>query len=552
MSGTQLRLLAAGALVLGACSGDDTSTSESDSATSTASTTQGSASSSTTQGSASDSNGTTETGGGSMSASASGSSTTDSTTASSESDSSASASASATDTSSTTDSTTTMGVTDGSTTATTGDAVCGDGVQEGGEECDDGNQDNTDGCLNTCVAASCGDGFVQAGVEECDDGNDFDKDFCSNACAKVPCEEQEGMGGNEVLSYIWIANSSQGTVSKINTQTAVEEGRYRVAGGSPSRTSVNLEGDVAVSSRDPGAVTKIIGNPDNCTDKDNDGMIKTSTGPNDILALGEDECVEWSITIGSPGYTAGPRATAWQGSKPDPDTCEYPTPNLWFGWRDGGGTAHIELRDGVDGALIKEVTYPGWGTGYAPYGGAVNAAGDFFFVGLGSLPSLKIDAQTFEVTNLGNPQGGCKYGMTLDYNGDVWAGGSCNQSVHHWDHETNTWTNIPGSGGSWVLGVMADAAGNVWGAGSQPCRLVQLDIETKTYVNNNIPLPGCSQPWGVSIDYEGNVWVVDKANKAFKVHPETYEILAVVEGLVGPYTYSDMTGVALAQQINPQ
>jgi cysteine-rich repeat protein len=46
--------------------------------------------------------------------------------------------------------------------------TCGNGVTDPGEECDDGNVDNTDGCLNTCLLAVCGDGFVWAGHEECD------------------------------------------------------------------------------------------------------------------------------------------------------------------------------------------------------------------------------------------------------------------------------------------------------------------------------------------------------------------------------------------------
>ena len=54
----------------------------------------------------------------------------------------------------------------------------------------------------------------------------------------MPCEEQGG-GFGETLSYIWISNSTQNTVSKINTKTAIEEARYYVEGGSPSRTSVN-------------------------------------------------------------------------------------------------------------------------------------------------------------------------------------------------------------------------------------------------------------------------------------------------------------------------
>lgn len=66
-------------------------------------------------------------------------------------------------------------------------AVCGDGtLHEGVEECDDGNDDNTDACLDTCVAASCGDGFVGPG-ESCDDGNTNDDDECTNSCALASC-----------------------------------------------------------------------------------------------------------------------------------------------------------------------------------------------------------------------------------------------------------------------------------------------------------------------------------------------------------------------------
>ena len=76
-------------------------------------------------------------------------------------------------------------------------AICGDGyVYEGQEECDDGNAINTDACLSTCVQASCGDGYVQAGVEQCDDGNDINTDSCPNNCAPATCGDgivQEGV-----------------------------------------------------------------------------------------------------------------------------------------------------------------------------------------------------------------------------------------------------------------------------------------------------------------------------------------------------------------------
>jgi MYXO-CTERM domain-containing protein len=57
-------------------------------------------------------------------------------------------------------------------------AICGNGTPEGGEECDDGNMSNTDACVEGCLDASCGDGFLWAGMEGCDDGNMDNTDAC--------------------------------------------------------------------------------------------------------------------------------------------------------------------------------------------------------------------------------------------------------------------------------------------------------------------------------------------------------------------------------------
>lgn len=65
--------------------------------------------------------------------------------------------------------------------------VCGNGIPEDGEECDDGNPSETDECLSTCVSASCGDGLVHAGVEQCDDGNVVETDDCPSMCLSASC-----------------------------------------------------------------------------------------------------------------------------------------------------------------------------------------------------------------------------------------------------------------------------------------------------------------------------------------------------------------------------
>lgn len=47
------------------------------------------------------------------------------------------------------------------------DKFCGDGIKQRWEDCDDGNDENDDGCDNFCREPECGNGIIE-GVEECD------------------------------------------------------------------------------------------------------------------------------------------------------------------------------------------------------------------------------------------------------------------------------------------------------------------------------------------------------------------------------------------------
>jgi cysteine-rich repeat protein len=71
------------------------------------------------------------------------------------------------------------------TSTSTGAPVCGNGVVEAGEQCDDGNSLGNDSCLNNCQLPRCGDGIVQPIVsEECDDGDQDDANGCNTQCGR--------------------------------------------------------------------------------------------------------------------------------------------------------------------------------------------------------------------------------------------------------------------------------------------------------------------------------------------------------------------------------
>ncbi len=83
-----------------------------------------------------------------------------------------------------------------STNTCTSPDACGNGALDEGEQCDDGNTANGDGCSATCAieaghgctgipsvcTVTCGDG-IKADSEACDDGNTSDGDGCSATCA---------------------------------------------------------------------------------------------------------------------------------------------------------------------------------------------------------------------------------------------------------------------------------------------------------------------------------------------------------------------------------
>jgi len=113
-------------------------------------------------------------------------------------------------------------------------AVCGNGVLEEGEVCDDGDTETEDcdvtdpgACLADCSLriAACGNGTTDPG-EQCDDGDDDSTDGCSTSCTTVdglvgsPCRCTTGC---EVLDY------TAGTIEGCDALASLEDATRTVA-----------------------------------------------------------------------------------------------------------------------------------------------------------------------------------------------------------------------------------------------------------------------------------------------------------------------------------
>jgi hypothetical protein len=348
----------------------------------------------------------------------------------------------------------------------------------------------------------------------------------------INCGGSGSGGGNDdpEFSFLWAANSGQGTISKLDTKTVTEVGRYIVrpdSSGSPSRTSVSLSGDVAVANRN-GGVTKIYADEQFCEESNGMPGIQTSNS-NQFLPWGTEECIAWY----KPMNYLSQRPVAWGPGEFNEGSCQWEDEELWTAATDGD-LIDVYVLDGDDGATKEMITLNGvFGDYYGIYGAATDGNGDFWGsqLGVGKLIRVNRDDMTYDVWQT-PPEGW--YGMTVDSEGYVWL---CNYSVARFDPDTEVWQTADVGG---YAGCMADAAedGLLWMSDSLGVIGVNRDtLQVEKQWN-------AAGSYGISIDFEGYVWAVAYGTTASKIDPNTGQFWTY-NGLVGAYTYSDMTGYAL-------
>jgi hypothetical protein len=349
-----------------------------------------------------------------------------------------------------------------------------------------------------------------------------------------------GQNGELDFSYIWIANSPQGTVSKIDTQSLVELARYQVrpqGGGDPSRTSVNLSGDMVVGSRF-GGVTKIYARQADCVDDNGTPGLQTSNGKNNVLAWGEEECVAWYTDYSF----LSERAVAWTSGEFNQGTCKWEDAEVWVGATNDAVNLEILRLNGDTGVEQDSVQIPGT-AGFmsrSPYGAAVDPDNNLWAVNGycgGTLVFVDHDDLSYDLIT--PPNEVCAYGITVDSQGFVWVGGYQTYSGRY-DPQTQTWDLVQAQG----LGIQEDAEGRLWLGAYGQNGVYAIDGDT-LQVLSYTAVPTTGQSKGVAVDFFGYIWVVsDAGTTAVRLDPDTLDIQTYA-GLDSPYSYSDMTGWGL-------
>jgi sugar lactone lactonase YvrE len=411
------------------------------------------------------------------------------------------------------------------------------GYKEPEPEFCDGKDNNCDGVTDDGVLSPCGDcnvlcDNVGAGPGE---EKEFVLDEDNSSGVDLNVDGYIVLDSTKVnMQFIWIANSGEGTVSKLKTTTGQEEGRYIVC-SDPSRTSVDLYGDVWVGCRGDGGVAKILVHELMCTDANGNGVIDTSRDTNgnghieggEMLPGGQDECIKFIV------HPGGSCTRAVGVDKEN---------HAWVGeWN----ASMLRRLHPDDGHTVQEIAIPA-----NPYGLVIDEKGVIWVSGRGGSILIRADPANGNVTSLSPGGGYDPYGITLDYKGRVWTANCCGNTVAwRYDPQNGQWNsagvhNRP-------RGLVGSLDGFVYVANdeSNEVAIVNADsLNTLGYVS----LGGGRFPIGMTIDFDGFVWAVNQsASSACKIDAKAMTVIGEYSTGSSPYTYSDMTGYLLHTFTNP-
>ncbi len=315
--------------------------------------------------------------------------------------------------------------------------------------------------------------------------------------------------------YIYIANSREGTISKLRSKDGVEVGRFFV-GDNPSRTAVDSDGNAWVAMRgrtsDKGRgkqlenVVKIDGS---CTPK-----------------IRPPQTTRECILLDIPKVGNLLRGVAVDA-----------TGEVWVGSFAASEVIHL---DGRTGEIRRRISLP---HNAGPYGLAVDEKG-FVWVASrrGKAAVLRIDPLTYQVDRevmLSQTRNIWPYGIASDGKGSLWLG-SNGPMVLQLNGTTGTLKKSIVVGRQ-TRGVAIDHRGWLWVADSLQNKVHKVSLAQGENLGS---YEVGRSPVGVAVDHDGAVWAVNLMSHNTTKLSATGQTLGTYPVGKYPYTYSDMTGSA--------
>jgi len=353
------------------------------------------------------------------------------------------------------------------------------------------------------------------------------------------------------LPFIWVPNSNLGSISKVDTKTGKELGRYRTGPSSqstnPSRTTVDLQGNCWVGNRGTGTVVKVgLYENGQYEDRNGNGTIETSRDLNNDGVISDDEMLDWGKdecvlleTVVIEGKEGNRRPGTYQGgysSRPGPRGIAIDAQNnLWTGTFGNSKNKYYYIN-GTTGQILKTVDVSP--QNHRAYGAVIDRNGILWSSSLtNSLLKFNPANNSMKTIDVKHQT----YGIALDRNNHLFVAG--------WGHNKLSRINIVTDKVEWTVdtgsrtypkGLTVDDNGDVWVAHYYEDAVVRWSNDGK----KKATIKTGRQPSGVAIDAQGKPWSVNYSDQYLKrIDPATnrVDLEKLIKG--NHYSYSDMTGI---------
>ena len=346
----------------------------------------------------------------------------------------------------------------------------------------------------------------------------------------------------EALSHhiVWVANTDERTLSRVDADGLVETARYAMP-GEPFRVATDYEGSAFVLSQSDSDwhLTKVAGGKDLCVDQLGDGL-NTSQGDQDVLSLGDDDCVLWSTAVAD--ASGAVLALAVDGTRvPDGPAGGDP-------WVGSAVPAQMRRYSGISGVASTRVKLP---AGALPHDAAFDPLGRLWVADQrGELLSLVYRDGRYRVTAYPAPTA-CRQleALTVDDRGrPVMSTFSC-ESVLRFEPSSSRFLEAmaPGLLSTRGVAVLGDAVFVVHTAAA----LSRLATETLAF-EQTVSLEGSLgepvETVGLAADGMDSLWITSRQSRdsqlglLTRVDSSSLEITGQLEVGEGPRALGDFAG----------